>query len=205
MEDTWAKLEERRRIVAVRCRRLAEEQAGMGRADGSRAGHHLCLSPPLQHSLHTHACSPASHISSPPSHMSNTWQQLAAAVQSTQTPALAWSLFRAAGTPAAPLSPAPPPSSAAAAAAALSSLHTTSECPPWTLQWPECDHTSLRCTPHHIPTAPCLLYAAAPPSSALCSPYAIPFTLSPTPPLLTLLSPSPLPSLPPPLPCPSSL
>ncbi|GJP41246.1 hypothetical protein CLOM_g913 [Closterium sp. NIES-68] len=40
MEDTWAKLEERRRIVAVRCRRLAEEQAGTqrdGRQDDGRA------------------------------------------------------------------------------------------------------------------------------------------------------------------------
>ncbi|CAI7817593.1 unnamed protein product, partial [Closterium sp. NIES-54] len=42
MEDTWAKLEERRRIVAVRCRRLAEEQAGSqtaGGQDDSRARH----------------------------------------------------------------------------------------------------------------------------------------------------------------------
>ncbi|CAI5995110.1 unnamed protein product [Closterium sp. NIES-64] len=42
MEDTWAKLEERGRIVAIRCRRLAEEQAGLqtgGGQDDSRARH----------------------------------------------------------------------------------------------------------------------------------------------------------------------
>ncbi|CAI5512024.1 unnamed protein product, partial [Closterium sp. Naga37s-1] len=104
MEDTWAKLEERRRIVAVRCRRLAEEQAGSqtgGGQDGNRARQREA---PAGTGEVAHAAAAAAAAPTTPTAAAS-----AGAVSASRaaTPVVAAVAARAGSIP--PLAPLPPP------------------------------------------------------------------------------------------------